>query len=33
VKLVPVHAVPDVQQMIRRAEGARDESGGQLTLI
>ncbi len=25
VELVPVHAVPQVQQMIRRAEVARDE--------
>lgn len=33
VDLVPVHAVPEVQQMIRRAEVARDETSGQLPLI
>lgn len=33
VELVPVHAVPEVQQMIRRAETARDADGGQLTLL
>jgi hypothetical protein len=27
VELVPVHAVPVVQQMIRRAQVARDEAG------
>jgi anti-sigma regulatory factor (Ser/Thr protein kinase) len=32
VELVPVHAVPEVQQMIRRAEVARDENGGQMSL-
>lgn len=29
VELVPVHAVPEVQQMIRRAEAARDRDNGQ----
>lgn len=33
VELVPIHAVPDVQQMIRRAEVARDRDGGQLPLL
>lgn len=33
VELVPVHAVPEVQQMIRRAEVARDEDDGQLPLL
>lgn len=33
VELVSVHAVPEVQQMIRRAEVARDDDGGQLSLI
>ncbi|MCW0203878.1 MAG: DUF4325 domain-containing protein [Rhodanobacter thiooxydans] len=32
VALVPVHAVPAVQQMIRRAEIARNEESGQLPL-
>ena len=27
VELIPVHAVPEVQQMIRRAEVLRDEQG------
>ncbi|MBA2077109.1 DUF4325 domain-containing protein [Rhodanobacter sp. PCA2] len=33
VELVPIHAVPEVQQMIRRAEVARDHDGGQLPLL
>ena len=33
VELIAMHAVPEVQQMIRRAEVARDEDGGQLSLI
>ncbi len=33
VELMAVHAVPDVQQMIRRAEVLRDEQGGQLPLL
>jgi anti-sigma regulatory factor (Ser/Thr protein kinase) len=33
VELVAVHAVPDVQQMIRRAEVLRDEQGGQSPLL
>lgn len=33
VELVASHAVPDVQQMIRRAEVLRDEQGGQLPLL
>ena len=33
VELVHVHAVPEVQQMIRRAEVLRDEQGGQLPLL
>lgn len=33
VELVAMHALPEVQQMIRRAEVARDESSGQLPLI
>lgn len=33
VELVAVHAVSDVQQMIRRAEVLRDEQGGQLPLL
>lgn len=33
VELIAVHAVPDVQQMIRRAEVLRDEQGGQLPLL
>lgn len=33
VELVPVHAVPEVQQMIRRAEVARDQDDGQLPLL
>lgn len=33
VELVPVHAVPEVQQMIRRAEVARDRDNGQLPLL
>lgn len=32
VELLHMHAVPDVQQMIRRAEVLRDEQGGQLPL-
>lgn len=33
VELVHIHAIPEVQHMIRRAEVARDEDGGQLTLL
>lgn len=33
VKLVAIHAAPEVQQMIRRAEVLRDEQGGQLPLL
>lgn len=33
VELLHVHAVPEVQQMIRRAEVLRDEQGGQLPLL
>jgi len=33
VELLPIHAVPEVQQMIRRAEVLRDEQGGQLPLL
>lgn len=33
VELIPIHAVPEVQQMIRRAEVLRDEEGGQLPLL
>lgn len=33
VSLVAIHAVPDVQQMIRRAEVARDAQDGQLPLL
>ena len=33
VVLVPMHAVPAVQQMIRRAEVARDAESGQLPLL
>lgn len=33
VELLPLHAVPEVQQMIRRAEVARDHDGGQLPLL
>lgn len=33
VELVAIHAAPEVQQMIRRAEIARDEDNGQLSLI
>lgn len=33
VELVAIHAVPAVQQMIRRAELARDEDGNQLPLL
>ncbi|MDQ3495281.1 MAG: STAS-like domain-containing protein [Pseudomonadota bacterium] len=33
VELVAIHAVPAVQQMIRRAEVLRDEQGGQLPLL
>lgn len=32
-ELIVIHALPDVQQMIRRAEVARDESNGQMSLI
>lgn len=33
VELIPIHAVPEVQRMIRRAEVLRDERGGQLPLL
>lgn len=33
IELVPVHATPAVQQMIRRTEILRDEQGGQLPLL
>lgn len=33
VELIAMHAVPEVQQMIRRAEVLRDEQGGQLPLL
>lgn len=33
VELVNMHAVPEVQQMIRRAEALRDEEGGQMSLL
>lgn len=33
VELLHVHATPEVQQMIRRAEVLRDEDGGQLPLL
>jgi formamidopyrimidine-DNA glycosylase len=33
IVLVPMHAVPAVQQMIRRAEVARDEESCQLPLL
>ena len=33
VELIHVHAVSEVQQMIRRAEVLRDEQGGQLPLL
>lgn len=33
VELVAMHAVPEVQQMVRRAEVLRDEQGGQLPLL
>lgn len=33
VELVAMHAMPGVQQMIRRAEVLRDEQGGQLPLL
>lgn len=33
VELIATHAVPQVQQMIRRAEVLRDEQGGQLPLL
>lgn len=33
VELVAIHAVAEVQQMIRRAEVLRDEKGGQLPLL
>lgn len=33
VELIVIHAVPEVQQMIRRAEVLRDELGGQLSLL
>lgn len=33
VELLAIHAIPGVQQMIRRAEVLRDEQGGQLPLL
>lgn len=33
VELIAVNALPEVQQMIRRAEVLRDEQGGQLPLL
>lgn len=33
IELLHLHAVPEVQQMIRRAEVLRDEQGGQLPLL
>ena len=33
VELVAIHATPEVQQMMRRAEVLRDEQGGQLPLL
>lgn len=33
IELIAMHAVPAVQQMIRRAEVLRDEQGGQLPLL
>lgn len=33
VELIAIHAAPEVQQMIRRAEVLRDEQGGQLPLL
>ena len=33
VELLHIHAAPEVQQMIRRAEVLRDEEGGQLPLL
>lgn len=33
VELIAIHAVPEVQQMIRRAEVLRDGQGGQLPLL
>lgn len=33
VELIAIHAAPEVQQMIRRAEILRDEQGGQLPLL
>lgn len=33
VELIAIHAVPEVQQMIRRAEILRNEQGGQLPLL
>lgn len=33
VELIAIHAVPEVQQMIRRAEVLRDEQAGQLPLL
>jgi hypothetical protein len=33
VELLPVNALPEVQQMIRRAEVLRDEQGDQLPLL
>lgn len=33
MELIAIQAVPDVRQMIRRAEVLRDEQGGQLPLL
>ena len=33
VELIAIHAQPEVQQMIRRAEVLRDEGGDQLSLL
>lgn len=33
VELIAIHALPEAQQMIRRAEVLRDEQGGQLPLL
>lgn len=33
VELIAIHAAPEVQQMIRRAEVLRDDQGGQLPLL
>jgi hypothetical protein len=33
IELIAMHATPEVQQMIRRAEVLRDKPGGQLPLL